>query len=138
MIAYLLAGLSAVFAALVAIFGKLGVANVDPTVAATVRAVIMALVLVVATIALRKLDLAGIGGREWLWILLAGLAGAASWLFYFWALKEGDATAVAAIDRLSIVFVAVLAALFLGEALSFWGGFGIALIALGALLVAFF
>lgn len=138
MIAYLLAGLSAIFAALVAIFGKLGVANVDPTVAATVRAVIMAIVLVVATIALRKLDLAGIGGREWLWILLAGLAGAASWLFYFWALKEGDATAVAAIDRLSIVFVAVLAALFLGEALSFWGGFGIALIALGALLVAFF
>ena len=123
--------LSAIMAALVAIFAKLGLEDLDSTLATTIRAIIMALFLVLVSFFLNKFDgfsIASLGSKEWLLIALAGIAGALSWLFYFYALKIGFATEVVAIDRLSIVFVVVLAALFLGE------GFGIKVI-LGALLM---
>ena len=140
MTAYIFAALAAVTAALVAIFGKIGLEKVDPTAATAVRGVIMAAILVVAAVAFKKLDLATLAsfaGKEWLWIILAGVAGAASWLFYFIALKQGDATAVVAIDRLSIVFVLILAAFFLGESITIKTALGGALVFIGALLIAF-
>ena len=133
----LLALLSAVTAALVAIFGKVGLIGVDPTLATTVRGVIMATILVLVSLVGGKFSgMTAISGRAWWAILFAGIAGAASWLFYFLALKLGPASHVAAIDRLSIVFVIILAALFLGEVLTWKLAFGGALMALGAIIIA--
>jgi len=130
--------LSAGFASLVAIFGKIGLKSIDPTLATTLRAIIMAGLLVVVSFAFRKFDgvaLHAISSREWMYIALAGIAGALSWLFYFTALRDGNAGAVSAIDRLSIVFVVILAAIFLGEVFTWKIGIGATLIALGALLI---
>jgi transporter family protein len=132
--------LSAGFASLVAIFGKVGMQNVDSTLATTVRALIMATFLVFISFALGKFKgftPSQFTGKEWIFITLAGVAGALSWLFYFFALKQGPAGAVSAIDRTSIIFVVLLAALFLGESLGWKGVLGACLIALGAYLVAF-
>jgi len=134
----LYAFLSALMAALVAIFAKLGLQNLDSTLATTIRAIIMAGFLVIVSVFLKKFDgfsIIGLGSREWLLILAAGIAGALSWLFYFFALKTGQATGVVAIDRLSIVFVVLLAALFLGEALGWKALLGALLMVAGALLI---
>ena len=115
----LFAFLSAFTAALVAIFAKLGLREVDATLATTLRSLIMAVFLVGAAWALGKFDgfsMNALSGREWGLLALAGIAGALSWLFYFFALRDGSASAVVAIDRLSIVFVVLLAAVFLAEA----------------------
>ena len=129
--------LSAVFAAGVAIFGKLGLKALDPTLATAVRSVIMAAFMISAAFALGKFNgfnLQSFTGKEWLLVAGAGIAGALSWLFYFTALKVGPATGVSAIDRLSVVFVVILAAIFLGEALTWKTAFGAVLITAGALL----
>jgi transporter family protein len=126
---------SAVFASLVAIFGKIGLEKVDTTLATTIRAVIMAAILILATLVLKKWDLSQIENKTYLFIFLAGFAGAASWLFYFLALKFGPATTVAALDRLSVVFVIIFAAMFLGESLTVKTILGGILIVLGALLL---
>jgi len=132
--------LSAVFAALVAIFAKLGLKEIDTTLATTIRAIIMAGFLVVVTLFLKKFNgftLDSFSSREWMLIILAGVAGALSWLFYFAAIKYGLASGAAAIDRLSIVFVVLLAAIFLGETLGIKGILGALLIVGGALLITF-
>lgn len=130
--------LSAVTAALVAIFGKIGLGGVNPMLATAVRAVIMALVTVIFAFSLGKFRgfaLLTLSGGEWLWIILAGLAGALSWIFYFYALQMGQATSVAAIDRLSIVFVFILAIILLGEKFSWQAGIGALFVVLGAILM---
>lgn len=130
--------LSAFTAALVAIFAKLGLKNIDPTLATTVRAVIMAIFLVFVALALKKFNgitLASFTGKEWMLIVFSAIAGALSWLFYFIALKTGNATQVAAIDRLSIIFVIVLAVIVLGEALTWKTVFGGLFMVLGAILI---
>lgn len=129
---------SAIFAALVAVFGKLGLKGVDTTLATTVRAVIMAGILLLTSFSLKKFvgfSFASFTGRDWLFIILSAVAGALSWIFYFSALKEGKASSVASIDRLSIVFVIVFAALFLGESLGVKALIGACLIVAGAILV---
>jgi len=129
--------LSALFAGLVAIFGKIGMKDIDSTVATTARAFIMCLTLVIVLVCKRNFGaLALIAPKAWLYVTLAGLAGAASWLFYFQALKLGDASKVAPIDRLSIIITLALAAIFLGEKLSTGVLIGSGLILAGALLVA--
>lgn len=131
--------LSAVFAALVAIFGKLGLQNIDSTLATTVRSIIMAGFLVGASIISRKISVGSINqfsSKDWLFVSLSGVAGALSWLFYFYALKVGTAGRVVAIDRLSIVFVIVFAALFLSESLTWKSGLGAVLITTGAILIS--
>lgn len=136
----ILALLSAATAAFVAIFGKLGLKGIDTTLATAVRSVIMAVFLVSAAGVLGKFkdfNLHSFSGKGWLFIILAGVAGATSWLFYFWALKLGPASAVAAIDRLSIVFVVVLAAILLGEAFTRYSALGSLFVVMGALLIAF-
>ncbi len=129
---------SAVFAALVAIFAKLGLKDIDSTLATTVRAVIMAGFLLAVSVVFQKFEgfsLHSFSSKEWLLIVASGVAGALSWLFYFIAIKEGVVSSVAAIDRLSIVFVVILAALFLGEAFGWKTGLGAALMAGGAILI---
>lgn len=127
--------LAAVFAALVAIFGKVGVKEVDPTLATAVRSVVMAVFLVGAALVLGKTQVSGISARAFTFIVLSGLAGAASWLFYFIALRDGPATGVAALDRLSVVFVFVFAVAFLGDAFTAKAALGAMLVVVGAILL---
>ncbi|MBA5202831.1 EamA family transporter [Pectobacterium aroidearum] len=131
--------LSAVCAALVAIFGKIGLQNLDANTATAIRAVIMALFLVGVVVAQGKLVLVGeiiANKKALLFIVLSGVAGALSWLFYFVALKNGNVAQVAPIDKLSVVFAVVLAVILLGEKISLMAGVGVTLISAGALLVA--
>lgn len=130
--------LSAITAALVAIFGKLGLSKIDSTLATTIRGVIMAVFLLIVTLSLGKFQhfsVHNLNTKQWLYIVFAGIAGALSWLFYFAALKSGQATRVAAVDRLSIVFVLIFAVLFLGESFKVKPAIGAALMAIGAILM---
>jgi len=128
--------LSAIFAALVAILGKVGIQNIDSTLATTVRSVIMAVFLTATALLLGKEKLLStIDNKALLFITLSGIAGALSWLAYFVALRTGPASAVAALDRLSVVFVLIFAVLFLSEQLTWKTGAGAALITAGALLM---
>lgn len=128
--------LSAIFAALVAIFGKIGIQNIDSTLATTVRSFIMFVFLFFVSLSLGKLHLIGsIGSRPFKFILLSGVAGAMSWLFYFAALRMGLASRVASVDRLSVVFVVIFAALFLGESLTVRSVLGVTLLTLGAIIL---
>lgn len=131
--------ISAGFAALTAIFAKVGVAGVNSDMATLIRTVIIFVVLSGIVIATGQWQpLSSISGRTWIFLCLSGLATGASWIAYFRALKLGDAARVAPIDKLSIVLVAIFAAIFLGEKLSLaaWGG--VALIGAGAVVVAVF
>ncbi len=129
--------LSAVFAALVAIFGKVGIKDLDTTLATTVRSFVMAAFLFFVSLSFGKLPLLRtIHQKAFLFIVLAGVAGALSWLCYFFALKYGKASGVAAIDRLSVVFVLILAILFLSEKLTWQTGVGAILVTAGAILFA--
>ena len=128
--------LSAIFAAAVAILGKIGLKNIDSTLATAIRAVVMAVFLLGAAAVLQKFPLIKTVGNQTLtFIIFSGVAGALSWLFYFLALKYGPVTGVAALDRLSVVFVVVLAAIFLGEALTLKSVTGLVFLVLGALLI---
>jgi len=134
----ILALLSALTASLVAIFGKLGLKNIDPTLATTIRSLIMAGFLIVVSLFLKKFEnfsLNMLSSKDWLLIILAGISGALSWLFYFWALKFGPASHVAVIDRLSLVFVILLSALVLGEVFNLKVLIGMILIVIGAILI---
>ena len=134
------AGLSAVAAALVSIFGKIGLQGLDANTATTVRSVVMALFLIGVMIIQRNFShLVEVlsNRRALLYIILSGTAGALSWLFYFVALKYGRVSQVAPVDKLSVVLAAVLAVVFLGESLSPLGLSGILLITAGVVCVAF-
>jgi transporter family protein len=130
--------LSAAFAALTAIFAKLGVENVNSDFATFIRTVVILCSIAAILMATGQWQpLGSISGQTYLFLVLSGLATGASWLCYFRALKLGDAARVAPIDKLSVVLVAIFGALLLGERLSAANWVGVLLIALGALLVAF-
>lgn len=134
------AGLSAVAAALVSIFGKIGLQGLDANTATTVRSVVMALFLIGVMIIQRNFSHLGevlSNRRALLYVILSGTAGALSWLFYFVALKYGRVSQVAPVDKLSVVLAAVLAVVFLGESLSPLGLSGILLITAGVVCVTF-
>ena len=129
--------LSAVFAALTAIFAKLGIENVNSDFATFIRTVVILLCLAAILVATDQFQAPGtISTRSYAFLVLSGLATGASWVCYFRALKIGDAAQVAPIDKLSVVLVAIFAFLFLGERPSGTNWLGIALIAGGAILVA--
>lgn len=130
--------LSALFAALTAIFAKIGIENIGSDFATFIRTVVVLVVLAAILAATRQFEpLGSVAPRTWLFLVLSGLATGASWLCYFRALKLGDAARVAPVDKLSVVFVAVLGVLLLGEHLSPPNWLGVALIAAGAVLVAY-
>lgn len=130
--------LAAVFAALTAIFAKVGVEAVNSDFATFVRTVVIVVVLAGLLLATGQWQPPGtVPGRTWLFLTLSGLATGASWLCYFRALKLGDAARVAPLDKLGVVLVAVFGAAFLGERLSAANWAGVALIAAGAVLVAY-
>ncbi|WEK03196.1 MAG: EamA family transporter [Candidatus Devosia phytovorans] len=129
--------LSAGFAALTAIFAKVGIENINSDFATLIRTVVILLVLggiVAATGQFQPLD--SIASKTWLFLILSGFATGASWLAYFRALKIGQAAQVAPVDKLSVVLVAVFGVMFLGEKLSLPNWLGVAMIMGGAVLVA--
>ncbi len=128
--------LSATFAALTAVFAKIGVENVNSDFATFFRTIVVAAVLAAILFATGELQSPASLSARTLWFLaLSGLATGASWLCYFRALKLGNASQVAPIDKLSVVLVALLGVTLLGERLSPANWAGIALIAGGAILV---
>jgi transporter family protein len=128
---------SAVFAALTAILAKVGIEGIGSNLATFIRTVvILAFAGLILTMAGEWRAPGSIAPRSWLFLVLSGLATGASWLCYFRALKLGEAAKVAPVDKLSVVFVAIIAAVFLGEKLSPLNWLGVALIATGAVLVA--
>ena len=130
--------LSAAFAALTAIFAKVGVENINSDFATLIRTIVILGVVAVLVAATGQWQSPGtVSGRTYLFLVLSGLATGASWLCYFRALKLGDAARVAPIDKLSIVLVAVFGVVFLGEKLAAPNWLGVALIASGALLIAY-
>ncbi len=129
--------LSAGFAALTAVFAKVGVDNINSDYATLIRTVVILGVAALIVTATGQWQAPGaVSGRTYLFLALSGLATGGSWLCYFRALKLGEAARVAPLDKLSVVLVAVFGALFLGERLSGTNWAGVALIAAGAVLVA--
>jgi transporter family protein len=129
--------LSAVFAALTAIFAKVGVEGINSDLATLIRTAIVLVALALILFATGQFSHPGpVSSRSWLFLLLSGLGTGASWLCYFRALKLGPATLVAPIDKLSVVLVALFGVTFLGERPSLQGWIGIVLIATGAVLIA--
>ncbi|OTG72288.1 transporter [Acinetobacter sp. ANC 4169] len=129
--------LSACFAALTAIFAKVGLRQVDSDLATLIRTVIIVLVLSLMVWGLGKWqNPLLLSGKTWLFLTLSALATGASWLCYFRALQLGQASQVAPIDKLSVVLVTVFAVIFLGERPSVQEYLGIVLIAVGVLTIA--
>ncbi len=129
--------LAAVFAALTAIFAKVGVEGVNPDFATLIRTVVIIAALVgIVFVTGQSQPLGSLSAKTYVFLVLSGLATGASWVCYFRALKLGQASQVAPIDKLSVVLVALFGVIFLSERLSLRHWLGIALIAVGAVLVS--
>jgi bacterial/archaeal transporter family protein len=129
--------LSALFAGLTAILAKIGVKDVDSNLATAVRTtVILIFAWPIALISNRQ-PLESIPSRTWLFLALSGLATGASWLCYFRALQIGEASKVAPVDKLSVVVAMVLAAVVLGESLTWLHWLGGLLIVVGAIVLVY-
>ena len=129
--------LSAITAALVAIFGKIGLQGVDSITATGIRAGIMFAAIAILMLFTGKIPaITALDLKSLFYIFLGGLAGAASWIFYFSALQSGKVAQVASIDRLSIVFAVIFAALFLSEKINIPTIIGVSLMATGAIIIS--
>lgn len=129
--------LSAIFAALTAIFAKIGLEGVDSDLATLVRTVVIFFVLAAFVVATGKWsNPLALPSKTWLFLVLSGLATGASWVCYFRALKIGDASKVAPVDKFSVVLVALFAVVLLGERPSLREWSGIALVTLGVVVLA--
>jgi transporter family protein len=129
--------LSAFFAGLTAVLAKVGVKHVDSHLATAVRTgVVLIFAWAVALATQPASAVFGLSRKTWLFLILSGLATGCSWLCYFRALQLGEVVKVAPIDKLSVVFVLVLAAVFLGESLNWKTALGGSLITAGAILLA--
>ncbi|MFL6426640.1 MAG: EamA family transporter [Acidobacteriaceae bacterium] len=130
--------LSAFFAAATAILAKIGVAGIDSNLATAIRTTVVLVFTWAIAIALgRHTAIGAIAGRSWLFLVLSGIATGLSWLCYFRALQLGPASAVAPIDKLSVVLVILFAWIFLGEGLTAHKIIGGLLIAGGAATLVF-
>ena len=128
--------MSAVFAALTALFAKVGVESVDPDLATLIRTLIIAVILALMVgISGKFVALDTVSPKAWVFLSLSALATGASWLCYFRALKLGPASLVAPVDKMSVVLVAVLAFVFLGERPSGPNWLGLLMISGGLVLV---
>ena len=129
--------LSAAFAALTAIFAKVGIENVNSDFATFIRTIVVLLAAGGIVFATGHWQAPGtVSAKTWTFLVVSGLATGFSWICYFRALKMGNASQVAPIDKLSVVLVAVFAVVFLGEKLAPHNWLGVALIGGGAILVA--
>ncbi|OOH91435.1 hypothetical protein BMT54_02005 [Pasteurellaceae bacterium 15-036681] len=128
---------SAVFAAFTAIFAKIGLQGIDSDFATFIRTIVIIIALIgFLTYSGKWQPLSSLSSRNWLFLILSGLATGISWLAYFKALQLGNASQVAPIDKLSLVLVAIFAVIFLGEKPSNQDWLGIGLVAIGVLVLA--
>lgn len=131
--------LGAVAASLGTIFAKLGLKGVDPNLLTAIRGIVMALIVCIAALSFGKLSasaLQTLSTKQWVFVILSGLGGALSWLFFYQALSVGPTVAVTVIDKLSVLFTAIFAMIVLSEGITLQAGLGIVLVVLGTLLVA--
>lgn len=134
--------LAAISASFVTIFSKLGINNLSPSLAATVKAIIMAVFLIGVSVV--RGDFVNLTTeiinykKDFLFLVLTGVCGALSWLFMNIALKYGKVTQVAPIDKLSVVITVIVSILIFKESISIKGMFGVILIAVGSILVALY
>ncbi|SEF03339.1 EamA family transporter [Pseudomonas migulae] len=129
--------LSAVFAAMTAIFGKIGITGINSDFATLIRTVVVLLSLAMILYATGQYQsLGSISARSYLFLVLSGLATGASWICYYRALQLGQASLVAPVDKLSVVLVAVLGVTLLGERLDVRQWTGISLITIGVVMLA--
>lgn len=131
--------LGALMASLGTIFAKLGLKGVDANLLTAIRGIVMALIVTVAALSLGKISsiaLASLSQKQWLFVILSGVGGALSWIFFYQALAVGPTVAVTVIDKLSLVFTAILAAFVLMEGITLQSGIGLGLVFIGSLLVA--
>ena len=131
------AALSAIFAAMTAIFAKIGIENISSNYATFIRTIVILIAAGAIVFATGQWqNPATVSGKTWTFLILSGLATGLSWICYFRALKIGNAGQVAPIDKMSVVLIAIIAAIFLGERLSVPAWAGVGLIAGGAIMVA--
>ncbi len=129
--------LSALFAGATAILAKVGVAGVNSNLATAIRtSVILVFTWIIAYATSPSLTVRHLTARTWIFLVLSGFATGLSWLCYFRALQLGEASRVAPVDKLSVAFVILFAALFLGERLTLIRGAGALLIMAGAVILA--
>ena len=128
--------LSALFAALTAILAKVGVADVNPNLATAIRTtVILVITWAIAAATSGKDDWTALTSRAWIFLAASGLMTGLSWLCYFRALKLGDVSKVAPVDKLSVAIAIILAVLFLGEKVKIQEAIGAVLIVLGVVVM---
>src|SRR6201986_5245575 len=129
---------SALFAALTALFGKIGVAGINSNLATFIRTIVI-LVVTAGILSLRHewARPSGLGANSWIFLMLSGVATGLSWLCYYRALQLGPVSKVAPIDKLSVALAIVFGVIFLGEALTWQVAVGGALIVAGSLIIAF-
>lgn len=128
--------LSALFAGLTAILAKIGVRDVDSHLATAIRTVVVLVFTWAIALTRNAQPIAEVSRRTWTFLILSGLATGASWLCYFRALQLGEASRVAPVDKLSVVFAMLLAALVLGEHLTWKHALGGALVVSGVIVLA--
>jgi transporter family protein len=129
--------LSAFFAALTALLAKVGVRNIDSNLATAVRTLVVFIVATMVVLISGNIGtVSDFSLRTWTFLILSAVATCVSWLCYFKALQLGEAAKVASVDKLSVVFVILLAAIFLGEELSWKSALGGGLILSGAILIS--
>src|SRR3989338_6971768 len=131
--------LGAIMASLGTIFAKLGLKGVDANLLTAIRGIVMAIIVTLAALSFGKLSvtaLHSLSPKQWIFVFLSGLGGALSWLFFYQALSVGPTVAVTVIDKLSIIFTAILAIIVLAEGITFQAGIGLGLMFIGTLLVA--
>ena len=133
---FILALLSAVFAALTSILAKIGIDGVNSNLATAIRTVVVvAMAWLMVFITGAQGGISEISRKSWLFLILSGLATGASWLCYYKALQIGEASKVVPVDKLSVVITLILAFIFLNEKITVKSGIGCALIGAGTLLM---
>ena len=131
--------LGAVMASAGTIFAKLGLKGVDANLLTAIRGIVMALIVSITALSFGKLSITAIQSlsvKQWIFVVLSGLGGALSWIFFYQALSIGPTVAVTVIDKLSVVFTAILAVFVLVEGVTIQMGIGLVFVVIGTLLVS--
>lgn len=131
--------LGAIMASLGTVFAKAGLKGVDPNLLTAIRGIVMAIIVSVAALSFGKFSMTAmqsLSGKQWLFVILSSVGGALSWIFFYQALSGGPTVTVTVLDKFSIVLTAILAVLFLSEAVTVQMWIGLSLVFLGTLLVS--
>ena len=131
--------LGAVMASLGTIFAKLGLKGIDPNFLTAIRGIVMALIVTIAAFSFGKFSITtfhSLSTKQWVFVILSGIGGALSWIFFYHALATGPTVAVTVIDKLSIVLTAILATVVLSEGITLQAIIGLVFVFAGTILVA--